>query len=236
MDTNNKNIIIHICRTQLPGTQQSVKYQGVEFKGVNLTTVAPRQAPAGPPPVPRQPTTTQPGTHKPPARPPRSQGPPCNQSKIYLGYSQSKKSLTTGENSEEKVPPPEEGKKKILDSKNKHATNQSGANSLATWTRPNPIQNNVLGTKITSEKELTHNLHLAPGQQGTICLSQEFPNQPQITGEQESDHLPKPQLPFLLSKLLGSPIPCFSLPIENLCTGKRTINKGSHLSNSLCYH
>ncbi|KAJ9054792.1 hypothetical protein DSO57_1010664 [Entomophthora muscae] len=199
---------------------------------------APSQPPASPLPASQlptqagaspQPTHLLPGPQLGACHPPGSQGPPCNQSKISLGYSQSKKSLATGKNSEEKVPPPEEGKNKILDSKNKHVTNQSGANSLATWTRPNPIQNNDLGTKITSDKELTHNLHLAPGQQGTIGLSQEFPNQPQITGEQEFDHLPKFQLLAISSKLLGSLIPCFSLPITNLCTRGRTINKGSHL-------
>ncbi|KAJ9050567.1 hypothetical protein DSO57_1013368 [Entomophthora muscae] len=31
---------MHICGTQLPGTQHFVEYQGVEFKGVKLTTVA----------------------------------------------------------------------------------------------------------------------------------------------------------------------------------------------------
>ncbi|KAJ9072051.1 hypothetical protein DSO57_1031150 [Entomophthora muscae] len=40
MDTNNKNIIIHIGGTQLPGTQQIVKYQGVNHQGVKITTVA----------------------------------------------------------------------------------------------------------------------------------------------------------------------------------------------------
>ncbi|KAJ9088268.1 hypothetical protein DSO57_1024850 [Entomophthora muscae] len=183
------------------------------------------------------PVSTQPASHPPtqagasgPVTSPPPACPPFTQSKISLGYSQSKKSLATGVNSEEKVPPPEEGKNKILDSKNKHAINQSGANSLATWTRPNPIQNNVHGTKITSDKELTHNLHLTPGQQGTIGLSQEFSNQPQITGEQKFDHLPKFQLLAISSKLLGSPIPCFSLPIANLCTRGRTINKVSHLT------
>ncbi|KAJ9066441.1 hypothetical protein DSO57_1009426 [Entomophthora muscae] len=40
MDTNNKNIIIYICGTQLPGISQSVKYQGVDHQGVKLITVA----------------------------------------------------------------------------------------------------------------------------------------------------------------------------------------------------
>ncbi|KAJ9048361.1 hypothetical protein DSO57_1035790 [Entomophthora muscae] len=40
MNTKSKNIIIHICSSQLPGTQQCVKYQGVDHQGVNFTTVA----------------------------------------------------------------------------------------------------------------------------------------------------------------------------------------------------
>ncbi|KAJ9053853.1 hypothetical protein DSO57_1020296 [Entomophthora muscae] len=211
------------------GENKNQNLEKTDFPG-KRNNLASGQAPA----TLRQPPARPAGFRLPtpsPSGPTASSQAPCpSQSEAIISDSQSKKYLATGETARDKILPPEEGRNNISDFKNKFATNQSGASSLVTWTRPNSIQNNVPDPKITSEEDLTPNLHLAPGQHETIGSSQVFLNQPQIAGEQEFDHLPKPQLPFLLSKLLGSPIPCFFLPIENLCTGKRTINKGSHLT------
>ncbi|KAJ9089186.1 hypothetical protein DSO57_1015513 [Entomophthora muscae] len=76
----------------------------------------------------RQPPSRQPRPCRPPARLlPGSQGPPCNQSKNPLGYSQSNKSLKTRAKSETKISPSEERKNNDSEFKNKFATNQLGA-------------------------------------------------------------------------------------------------------------
>ncbi|KAJ9060319.1 hypothetical protein DSO57_1032058 [Entomophthora muscae] len=199
------------------------------------------QAPAATAQTPSTPASTLPAPSQPPAAPrlpasrqracllPGSQGPSCNQSETLMKYSQSKESLNKRKNSETKITPSEEGGNNNSDFKNKFATNQLDANSQTTWAGSNSNQNNVLKTKIDLERNLVHIPHLAPGQHEIISSPQELLNQPQIAGVQEFGHLPKPQLLSLSSKLLGFPIPNFSLPIANLCTGESTINEGSLL-------
>ncbi|KAJ9082476.1 hypothetical protein DSO57_1004043 [Entomophthora muscae] len=125
-------------------------------------TSGPCQPPACP--ASCQPTCLLPGPQPTACHPPGSQGPPCNQSEISLEYSQSKKTLNTRDYSKTKIIPPEEEGNNGSDFKNKFATNQLDAKLQTTWAGSNSSQNNVLETKIDSEKELTHIPHLAPGQ------------------------------------------------------------------------